>query len=242
MTTSAIETRTAGSSSRIFLIATAAVAGLLALAAIAGGAALLRLHRDGAGFYTTGTSALSTSTPAFVSDGLDVGSDGPEWLFHKGRLGTIRVTATGTAAKPVFVGIAHDKDVRSYLRGVAHDEISDFDVDPFSVTSVRRPGAAAVARPTREAFWNRSTAGAGARTLTWRVQKGSWDVVVMNADGSAGVRTDVSVGAKVPFVRWLGAGLLVAAAVLLASAAAAALAAWRRSHRSTTGRGARAGV
>jgi hypothetical protein len=189
---------------------------LVALAVILGGVALVGVHashRDADGFYATDAARLATPTHAFVSDELDVDTGGAGLLLDEGRLGTLRVTATA-AAKPVFVGVARTAAVASYLRGVSYAEVADFEVDPLSVTTRLRPGSAAASPPGSEPFWADSASGSGTQSLSWPVERGDWAVVVMNADGSAGVRTDVSVGAKVPAVLWIGIGLLVAGIAL----------------------------
>ena len=152
--------------------------------------------------------------------GFDIGSDGPGWLFHRARLGTIRVTATGTETTPIFVGIARKADVNRYLAGVAHDEVTDFEVDPVSITSARRTGSETPAPPTDQSFWARSDTGPGRQAMTWPVKRGDWSVVIMNADGSPGVSTGVSVGAKLGFMLWLGASLVAVGAILAAGGAA----------------------
>ncbi len=103
----------------------------------------------------------------------------------------------------------------------AHDEVSDFEVDPFSIRYARRSGHATPSAPSGQRFWAVKASGSGRQTLTWPVRKGSWAVVVMNADAAKGVRADVSVGAWVPFLVWLAIGLLGAGAVLGAGAGAA---------------------
>ena len=50
-----------------------------------------------------------------------------------------------------------------------------------------------------------STQGPGNQSLTWDPDEGDWTIVVMNADGSAPVRTRAAVGAELPV---LGDGAL----------------------------------
>jgi hypothetical protein len=200
-----------------------ALAALLALVLLLGGAALVGMHetkRDTDGYYTSGANTLTTPTHALVSDSLEIDANEPNWLFSHGRLGTIRLTATDTT-KPIFIGVARQSQVDAYLKGVPHDEVTDFEFDPFSYEHARQTGTTAPAAPTDQHFWATSASGRGEQTVTWPVETGTWAVVVMNADGSHGVETDVSVGAKVPAVLWIGLGLLVVGGFLASFGAAA---------------------
>jgi hypothetical protein len=144
-------TRSAG---RYIAIVAGSIMAAPAVTFVTLGGALVGMHstkRDADGFYATGRTTLATPTHALVADKLD--ADGPAWLFRKSRLGTVRVEATGTAAKPVFVGVARTSQVGAYLRGVTQERLSDFEIDPFSVTYDRRPGTATPAAPVAQTFW-----------------------------------------------------------------------------------------
>jgi hypothetical protein len=223
---------TTTSGRRTVAIVLGALALLVAAVGLVGGAALVAVQatqRDSDGYYDSGTSTLATPTHGFASEGLAVGSDGPTWLFRRARLGTIRVTATGTAVTPIFVGIARRTAVDRYLGHVAHDEVTDFEVDPLSITSARHPGSETPAPPTEQPFWARSESGSGLQTMTWPVERGDWSVVVMNADGSPGVSSGVSVGAKLGFMLWLGIGMVAVGAIVAVAGGTAILIARRPS-------------
>ena len=84
------------SGGRIVLLIVGIVVALLGLAALAGGGVLLALNhteRDSAGFFSTGSESYASESHAIVSDDLDIGADGPDWLFEEGRLATVRVRA-----------------------------------------------------------------------------------------------------------------------------------------------------
>jgi len=185
---------------------------LLGLVSLGAGGVLLAVHatqRDSSGYYASGSNPIATPTHAFVAEGLKVGNEGPGWLFRRGRLGSLRITATGSAEKPVFIGIAPRDRVAAYLSGVAYDEVSDLEFDPFSVTTRRHPGTVTPTRPSALPMWSASASGVGSQSLRWQVQGGDWAVVLMNADATPGVATNVGVGAKLGFLPWLGAALAV---------------------------------
>jgi hypothetical protein len=104
-------------------------------------------------------------------------------------------------------------------------------VDPFAVTSTRRAGSATPLRPTDQSIWTTSSSGSGKQILTWSVQKGSWTVVIMNADGTRGIHTKITVGAKLPALLWSGIGLLTIGGLLAAAAATVSYFGVRSSRR-----------
>ena len=122
--------------------------------------------------------------------------DGPESMLDDGALGKLRVRAESNDGKPVFVGIARTSDVEDYLRGTAHDVVTDVEYDPFDADYDARRGDREPAAPARQDIWAASAHGAGERALTWDVDDGDWSVVVMNEDGSRGVDAGVSAGVR----------------------------------------------
>jgi hypothetical protein len=115
----------------------------------------------------------------------------------------------------VFVGVARTADVDEYLRGSAHDVITDVDSSPFRVDYSHRDGDRAVAAPATQDIWAASAHGDGRQALKWKVEDGNWSVVVMNADGSTGVDAGVSAGASVGFLHDAGRISLTTGVVLL---------------------------
>ena len=124
----------------------------------------------------------------------------------------------------MFVGIGRESDVTEYLDGVAHAVVTEIDEAEYS----ERPGGPPEGRPEDQTFWAASATGAGEQTLEWEPEDGSWNVVVMNADGSRGVAADLSIGGELDAVGWIGLGLLIGGALLAAAAALAITAGVRR--------------
>jgi hypothetical protein len=205
------------------------IAGLLALGLLVGGCALVAVdqtQRDDDGFLMSPTQDFSTPTYAIVSENADLDDEGAERALDT-FLGTVRIRSESD--RPVFVGIGPAGDVTRYLGGVERDVVDDLDSDGNPEYS-RRPGGAPTGQAGDETFWVASTAGAGERTLDWEPEDGDWRAVVMNEDASRGVSAELSIGAELDSILWIGIGLLVAGA-LFAGGSALAITAATRSRR-----------
>jgi len=207
--------------------------GLLALVSLGflgtGGTALWAdlAKRDGS-FVTSDVHEFSTAGSALSTVRTDLGSGGTGWLYAPGLLGQVRIRVTPTSpASELFVGIGPSADVDRYLAGVNHTAIADFWTNRVEVES---GGGALASAPGTQSFWVASSAGPGARTVTWKPINGSWTVVVMNADGQPGIDVRADLGATVPALPWIAFGLLVAGAVFAAGAVLLIAGANRRSR------------
>ena len=207
------------SGGRIALLVAGSILALVSLGLLAGGGVLVWAHttqRDDDGYYSTRVERFASPGYAIRSDDLDLGTDGPDWLFEQGRLATIRLNATsGDPAKELLLGIGPEDAVETYLRGVEHDVVVDVEVDPFEVEYSHQPGSRSPPTPGTQPFW----ATVANRRLEWEVKDGNWVAVVMNADASSGVAADLSVAAKSDLIIWVAIGSL-AAGLLLAGLAA----------------------
>jgi len=196
------------------------IVALIAFALVLGGGALMWAHatqRDAEGFITSPDYRLETSRHALASGAVDVAVVPADWW--PSDLLDVRFVAARADSEMVFVGIGASDDVAGYLSGVAYDEVThlerrtDIGYEPHE-------GGAPSAPPGDQAFWVASAQGTGTQSVTWDVERGSWTVVVMNADAAAGVAVDFEAGARVGWLFPVALGLLIAGVVLGALAAA----------------------
>jgi hypothetical protein len=130
----------------------------------------------------------------------------------------------------VFVGIGPTADVTRYLGSVRRAVITDFGHSTIQTISGTTPASA----PRSQDFWVASSGGTGTRTVAWHSVKGSWTVVVMNADGRPGIDVRADAGATMPALPWIAVGLLGAGGVSMIGGALLMGMAVRRANRVRT--------
>ncbi len=196
------------------LIVVGTIVGLIGLALLAGGGTLLwanQTQRDDDGYVTSRTVIVADDGRAIATENLDLG----DLPGGSGRWADLRIRATGAGGRPVFVGIGPRDDVQRYLADVQHAELTDVDLDPFRPTYRQRTGTRTPAPPDTQGFWVARGLGSGQQTLRWGVDDGNWQMVAMNADGSAGVALNASLGVKFAHVVKVVIGLLVGGSLML---------------------------
>jgi hypothetical protein len=189
-------------SKRIALITASAVALVGGgAAAICGGAVLAVFGTDNT--ISSGQHPVSTTTSALVTEQGDFGAHSADILGHP----AVKISVT-SSAKPVFVGVGPAAAVDRYLAGAAVETVTDFELRPFDLTTTRREGTVRLAPPLEQSFWVAKSVGSTSAATDWKVRDGSYRVVLMNADGSAGVDVESRFGLGVPHLAAIGATVL----------------------------------
>jgi hypothetical protein len=181
------------------------------------------------GWLSSDDESVSTARFALVTDDVSLDAAGAEWVVDN-LIGRVRLQVTPTDPDvELFAGVAPSSAVDSYLSGVGRLQLgtvgpgtgstgwavgSGGGLDPGTMTDV--PGGPPAVPPTGQDSWVAQATGTGTQTLEWTPTAGDWTVVVMRADGAAGVATAVAVAATVPGLTWVAWGLLGSGAVLLA--------------------------
>jgi hypothetical protein len=207
------------SAGRIVLLIFGIIFLLVALAMIVGGGAILAFEnsfKDAEGFYTLNSIPVQVNSSAVTTSPADI-NIGSNWFSNRPTPIAIKIEATSSyPAKPIFIGVARSSDLSNYLSGVSYDEVTGFRANPNRLEFRNFSGSASPAPPATQTFWVASTSGTGTQTLRWDVTSGSYSVALMNADGSAPIDSDVSVGVRLPqVVHAIGLGLLIAGIVIL---------------------------
>ena len=180
---------------------------------LAGVAAAEVGSRDADGFVMSDAQPLRTPTYAVASTDLSLHTGSPAGLTPAALLGDARLDVDPGDDRAVFVGIAPTAAVAGYLRGVEHAELTGMSGDRPVLRSTAGTGRATP--PEDSAIWTARSTGTGPQRLTWTPQDGDWTVVVMNADGSAGVDVAAAAGAELPALRPVLWTLLAVASVTL---------------------------
>ena len=203
---------------RIVSLVIGCILGLAALGLLgAGGFATwaTNTQRDAAG-YLTSTHAVATTGNAVTSDQIDFWT-ATDWITPADVLGTIRIRATETnPAAAVFIGVAPTAAVDSYLAGVSRQVVTGW--SPFSSDYRQEAGAVPKTAPADARIWTTQVSGPGTQTLTWRPAGGSWTIVMMNQNGSAGLSVTADIGATIPDLAWFAVALFAVGVLLLGAA------------------------
>jgi len=177
------------------------------VAAIGGGVLMALFGTDST--LTSGVHRVSTPTSALVTALDDIkDTNGFGTTVDKP---TLRVSIP-TADHPVFIGIGRAADVDRYLAGAAVDKVTDLDVDPFRLKTVRQNGTVQPTPPAEQTFWVARGSGPDA-SLNWKISDGSYRLVVMNADATAAVGANGRFGLTIPHLFAIGVGILAAGIV-----------------------------
>jgi hypothetical protein len=200
--------RTRWTTWRVAVVILGSILVLTGAVMLVGGGAATVIHltqRDDDGFLESSTEQVSSDGYAVTAEGIDLADldDAGDWLVERG-VGRVRIRAAGRL-QPVFVGIAREADLDRYLEATSHDELREIDPERYR----SRDGGALPTPPGRADIWVASASGEGPQTVEWDARAGHWAVAVMNTDGSRAVAADVSVGAKVAVLPWIGGALLL---------------------------------
>lgn len=206
---------------KIFLVAVFALVFLIGVGLIIGGGSILWANifmEDAEGFYTTKKVDVNQDSYAITSEPAEI-EIGHIWILDWLNSVEVKITGENNKDKGVFVGIAEEKDLKSYLSGVEHDRVEELDLHhPVGKPEIEYenfPGSSSPEAPTKKGFWTASASGTGEQVLRWSLEEGTFGTVLMNVDGSKGIDIQASIGAKVPVASGIGLGLAIAGLALI---------------------------
>ncbi len=173
---------------------------------------------DEEGFIMSHTQRVQVSSYAIVVENMDFNIDpiALRWFERQGGFLRFKVeTESNIPGKEIFLGVARHSDAFNYIDPMEYHEIRDFNMGwETSGTPhlgyILHPGEAPIVPPTVFSWWVVLGIAEDQQTVTWEPESGSYYLVMMNSDGSAGIDADVRIGVEVPFFAGIGNILLTA--------------------------------
>lgn len=194
---------------------------------IIGGGILLWVEislTDGEGYISTSAYQLESDSYAIVTEPARVDLDegwswGWGWFrsWDLGDLVTLKIEGTNNNPKGIFIGVAEAEESawQEYISDVEYDEIIQFSFSPYEVDYQNHPGSSEPEAPASQTFWKDKAFGTGTQDLEWKLETGTYSMVLMNQDGSRDVDADISLGVNIPLIFGFGVGLLVGGVVAI---------------------------
>ncbi len=164
---------------------------------------------DDDGYITSDPATVDLPGYAIVLEDIDLDVDPMAWRWLQSRGGLLKlkiITESNDPSKEIFIGVARESDLRPYIQDMEYQRVIDMDFDEenyelvFSAADFSlHPGGPPSAPPTVHSYWVAHTSSADEQELVWEPQSGTYNIVIMNADGSEGIDANIQVGASVPF-------------------------------------------
>ena len=208
---------------RVFAVLMGGLLVLVAFGLIMGGSTMRVVNKEiigSDGYIMTGVERLQSNSYAIVFEDIDINiDDDSERIAQRfSNLVTFKMTAeSNTPGEEVFIGLIQDNSAQGFLEDVEYDRLvgRNWEYDPWSsnfpdYTLVHSDGTRAAVTPLVLSSWIEHASGQGEQTITWNPVEGNYWVIVMNADGSAGVDADFQMGVKTPLLKSIGDILLTA--------------------------------
>ena len=192
---------------------------IVAASLLFGGGSLLWIDAtftDAEGFIQSETVEVEVDGYALVAGPAEIDLE-PEIPVGVGELATVRLRVESQSpSQGIFLGVASSPALEAYLGGANYAVIESFRRESFALSYRMSGDDAPAVAPTTIDIWTDSTWGTGEQILDWEVRSGDDSFVVMNETGSEGMSFEASVGARVPFLRPIGVGLLIGGGITLA--------------------------
>jgi len=145
-------------------------------------------------------------------------------------LGSALEVRASSAGGNVFVGLALASDAAAFLADVPIERVTDLNF-PGVVSTAEEPGNATATPPGEATFWLEADEGPGSRVVRRPFDAGEWWIVVMNADGSAGLDLRTAITLEVPALGGASIGFAVVGAIIAASGLGMLISALRGGRR-----------
>lgn len=191
---------------RTIVLVVAIVALLLGVGSVVLGAVGIAVFGT-AGKYSMNVGSGSSNGAAIYVSGFQVSANS-----LMSAVTGITVEAASADGKQLFIGAGPPSKVQGYLAGVPYSAVSDIVNGQLQVSEV--PGKGTASPPAGQNIWVLQDQGSTPK-ITWGSEDAGQVLVVMNADGSRGVKANLTLSASSTSIFPISIGMVVLGGVLM---------------------------